>query len=286
MKRMALVLSGLVLVATGATLVGAPIAAATCEGGGGLATTANAFSPPDPPENLMVAPGDQSVVLFWEAPEFTGGGVDFYRVYVDGTRRLRTTQTQARVKDLVNGQEYSFYVTATNDCGESEPSNTVMATPSTGQSAEIIRGSNLSMSTGGKNATAADPFVGKQTFPAGTTGVGTLREEADEGFCGGSCLAGQVLVNSLENGSLGGPSYTITLLYNRTVLPSTDSAARGESTPPGFTVYYDGTKGQTPVQLAKCSEAPIPCVAKLVRDDGDLIVKVRTDDIDPRLGTR
>jgi hypothetical protein len=286
MKRMALVLSSAVLMATATTLVGAPIASASCDGGGDLATTATAYDAPGPPQNLMVAAGNQSVVLFWDPPAFTGGGVDFYRVYVDGTRRLRTTQTQARVNNLVNGQTYSFYVTANNDCGESAPSDPVTATPSTGQSAEIIRGSNLSMSTGGKNATAADPFVGSQTFPAGTTGIGTLKEEADGGFCNGSCLAGRVLVNSLENGTLGGPSYTITLLYNRTVLQSSDSAARGESTPPGFTVYYDGTKGQTPIQLENCSVAPIPCVAKLVRNDGDLIVKVRTDDIDPRLGTR
>ena len=60
----------------------------------------------------------------------------------------------------------------------------VTATPSKGQGAELIGGSNLSMSTGG-DATAADPFVGKQTFPAGTTGFGTLDEEPDGGFCGG-----------------------------------------------------------------------------------------------------
>ena len=176
-------------------------------------------------------------------------------------------------------------MTASNDCGESGPSNTVTATPSKGQGAELIGGSNLSMSTGG-DATAADPFVGKQTFPAGTTGFGTLDEEPDNGFCGAPCLAGEVLVNSLQNGSLGGPFYTVRLIYDQTALQASGLSALAASVPTSFTVYYDATKGESPIQLPKCSVAPAPCVQKITRDDGDLIVPVRTADLDPRLGTR
>jgi Fibronectin type III domain len=289
MKRIALVAAMGMLALSASMLVAAPIASASCNSEGGanfLPTTAAAFDIPSEPQNLMVAPGNQSVVLFWEAPANEGGGVDFYRVYVDGVRRLKTTQTQIRVNNLANGHEYSFWVTAVNDCGESDPSNTVTATPSTGQDARLIGGTQLSMSTG-QDPTASDPFVAAQTFPPGTTGIGTLDEEPDMGFCLDSCLANRVLVNSLQNGSLGGAFYTITLKYDKTVLTSTDSAVRGGTSTTGFTVYYNATKGETATeQLAKCSVAPVPCVARMAREDGDLFVKVRTDDIDPRLGTR
>jgi hypothetical protein len=265
--------------------VGAPIASASCTGGDFQLASASAFSSPDAPQNLTAFPGNRDVVLFWDAPESDGGGIDFYTVYVDSVSRFNTADTQAQVNKLANGRTYSFYVTASNDCGESGPSNTVVATPSKGQGAELIGGSNLSMSTGG-DATAADPFVGKQTFPAGTTGFGTLDEEPDNGFCAGPCLAGKVLVNSLQNGSLGGPSYSVRLVYDQTALQVATSSTLAASVPTSFTVYYDATKGETPIQLPRCSVAPAPCVQKITRDDGDLIVPVRTADLDPRLGTR
>lgn len=285
MKRMMLATSVLALVLSASIFVGAPIASASC-GGDLQQMTAAAFSIPDPPQNLTVVPGNRDVVLFWDAPEFDGGGIDFYSVYVKGVPRLSTSDTQAQVNKLTNGRTYSFYVTASNDCGESAPSNTVTATPSKGQDAELIGGSNLSMSTG-QDATAGDPFVGRQTFPAGTTGLGTLDEEPDNGFCGGPCLAGEVLVNSLQNGSLGGPFYTVKLIYDKTALDVTNSSTLAASEPTSFTVYYNATKGESPIQLPKCSVAPVPCVLKITRDDdGDLIVPVRTADLDPRLGTR
>lgn len=284
MKRMMLAVSVLALVVSASFYVDAPIASASC-GGDLQQMTAAAFSTPDPPQNLTVVPGNRDVVLFWDAPDFDGGGIDFYSVYVNSVPRLSTSDTQAQVNRLTNGQQYSFYVTASNDCGESVPSNTVMATPSIGQGAELIGGSNLSMSTGG-NATAADPFMGKQTFPAGTTGFGTLDEEPDNGFCGGSCLADKVLVNALENGTLGGPFYIVKLIYDRTVLRASASSVVAASVPTSFDVYYDATKGESPIQLPRCRVAPVPCVAAITRDDGDLIVPVHTDDLDPRLGTR
>lgn len=285
MRRIALLVPLSLL--TSIFAAGAPMAAAGgCGGGEGSRPLGEggAFSAPGPPENLTVATGNRNVVLFWDPPEFDGGGVDFYRVYMDGVRARRTTQTQTQLNKLNNGQTYTFTVTASNVCGESSPSNEVSATPSTGQDAELIGGGNLSMSTG-NGATAADPFVGKQTFPAGTTGVGTLDEEPDNGFCSGPCLANHVLVNALENGSLGGPFYTVRLFYDKTVVEDTPApdAASGAAT--GFVVWYDATKGESPVQLSSCSSSPPPCVARVSRDDGDLAVLVRTSDVDPRMGT-
>ena len=285
MKRTTILVSS-ILVVTVLNVGGAQVASASCDGGDRLtATTASAYTTPSPPANLMVAPGNQSVVLFWDPPDFDGGGIDFYRVYVDGTSTLQTTQLHKTVKNLTNGQEYSFYVTANNDCGESPPSQTVTATPSAGQSAKVIGGNRLGMKTGSK-ATADDPFVTSQSFPPGTTGIGTLQEDPDNGFCNGPCLAGQVLVNSLQDGSLGGPSYTIRLAYDRTVVQTTSSGGASASLTSEFTVYYDATKGETPTQLEGCSVAPTPCVVRFAFDEGDLHVQVRTSDLDPRLGTR
>jgi fibronectin type III domain protein len=285
MRRIALLVSLSLLMSIFAA--GARMAAAGgCGGGEGSLSRGEGgpFSAPGPPQDLMVAAGNRNVVLFWDPPEFDGGGVDFYRVYVDGVRTKRTTQTQTQLNKLNNGQSYAFTVTANNVCGESSPSNEVSATPNRGQDAELIGGGNLSMSTG-NGATSTDPFVGKQTFPAGTTGVGRLDEEPDNGFCNGPCLANQVLVNALENGSLGGPFYTVKLMYDRTVfeVARSDGAAGGGT---GFVVWYDATKGESPVQLSSCSSSSVPCVAKMSRDDGDLAVSVRTSDLDPRMGTR
>lgn len=284
MRRMA-VLIPMSFVVSMIFVAAAPVASAGgCGGGERPMGEGGAFSAPGPPENLTVAAGNRNVVLFWDPPDFDGGGVDFYRVYVDGVRTRRTTQTQTQVNKLNNGQSYAFTVTASNVCGESSPSNEVWATPDRGQDAELIGGGNLSMSTG-NGVTSTDPFVGKQTFPAGTTGVGTLEEEPDNAFCNGPCLANQVLVNALENGSLGGPFYTVKLIYDKTVVEvAPPDRAAGAVT--GFVVWYDATKGESPVQLSSCSSSSVPCVAKMTRDDGDLTVLVRTSDLDPRLGTK
>jgi Fibronectin type III domain len=284
MRRISLVLP---LFFLASFFFGTQPASASCTGGGGAATRAETVSasfPPGPPANLEALAGNGRVVLLWDPPDNDGGGVDFYSVYVDGVRRLKTTQTQAQVNGLTNGQTYTFGVTATNDCGESSPA-TAQATPNKGHDAELIGGANLTMRTGTK-PTASDPFVGMQTFPAGTTGVGTLDEEPDNGFCAGPCLANEVLVNSLRDGHLGGPFYTVKLLYDKTALQVGGGGALAASAVTGFTVYYDAEKGQTPVQLSSCSSSDVPCVVKMTKDDGDLIVQVRTADLDPRLGTR
>ena len=284
MRRMAVLIPMSLLASI--LVAGAPVASAGgCGGGERPMGEGGAFSIPGPPENLAVAAGNRNVVLFWDPPEFDGGGVDFYSVYVNGVRKRQTTQTQTLVNRLNNGQSYAFTVTASNACGESSPSNEVTATPNAGQSVEFIRGSNLSMSTG-NGATSSDPFVGKQTFPAGTTGIGTLDEEPDNGFCGGSCLANQVLVNALERGSLGGSFYKVKLIYDKTVVAETPPPDRAASSVTDFTVWYNATKGEAGYQLSKCSSSSPPCVAKLARDDGDLEVLVRTSDLDPRMGTK
>ncbi|PAF30775.1 fibronectin type III domain-containing protein [Paenibacillus sp. 7516] len=57
-------------------------------------------------------------------------GADSYKVYQDGMLIQTTDSTSLRVSGLTNELSYNFYVVATNDVGDSEPSNTVMVTPS------------------------------------------------------------------------------------------------------------------------------------------------------------
>ena len=82
MKRMMLAVSVLALVLSVSFFVERLSRSASC-GGDLQQMTAAAFSTPDPPQNLTVVPGNRDVVLFWDAPDFDGGGIDFYSVYVN-----------------------------------------------------------------------------------------------------------------------------------------------------------------------------------------------------------
>jgi fibronectin type 3 domain-containing protein len=88
----------------------------------------------NPPQNLKATPGNQSVLLAW-GPTNSASEAEYtvhqktalekeYRsiVMISGMRY--------EVKNLKNGQSYSFYITASlNQVAESAPSNTVTAAP-------------------------------------------------------------------------------------------------------------------------------------------------------------
>lgn len=104
--------------------------------------------PPAAPQNILIATGNGSVALQWDAP----AGAETYRVY-----RLRGSQPvegdiasapglegsnnaalpNFTVDGLDNGVEYSFVVTAINQSGESAPSAIVTATPGPFRSVSI-----------------------------------------------------------------------------------------------------------------------------------------------------
>lgn len=84
---------------------------------------------------LLKAPNSPRIL----GTAFTGGAsitwapvpsAESYKVYQDGTLILTTDTTGVKLKDLENERPYSYYVIATNEVGDSEPSNTLTITPS------------------------------------------------------------------------------------------------------------------------------------------------------------
>ena len=81
------------------------------------------------PQNLTAVSGNASVSLSWQAPNRNLSG---YKVYRNGTAITEViTNLNFTDTELVNGTEYTYYVTAiySSPDGESDPSNTVTATP-------------------------------------------------------------------------------------------------------------------------------------------------------------
>ena len=87
---------------------------------------------PTPPQNLVADAGDGYVNLSWNASVDDGGSaVIEYRIYRNGTLIATVPATQLWYNDtsVVNGVNYTYYVTAVNSVGESKPSNEINATP-------------------------------------------------------------------------------------------------------------------------------------------------------------
>ncbi|MCL2065500.1 MAG: leucine-rich repeat protein [Candidatus Cloacimonetes bacterium] len=87
----------------------------------------------NPPQNLTATAGSSIVNLSWQAPATgSSGTLSGYRVYRNGNP-ISGTISGLTYQDtgLTNGVTYSYYVRAiyTNPDGESEPSNTITATP-------------------------------------------------------------------------------------------------------------------------------------------------------------
>jgi Fibronectin type III domain len=90
---------------------------------------------PYPPNQLTAVPGDRQVTLSWTAPGISGGRpIDYYIVYQDGTALPdHPTGPSTVITGLVNGQTYSFKVSAHNLAGSGAWSETVTAAPSAAQ---------------------------------------------------------------------------------------------------------------------------------------------------------
>ncbi len=87
---------------------------------------------PSNPQNLTVKSGERYVNLTWEKPLSNGGSdITEYRIYRNGTLIANISGEHLWYNDtnVVNGQTYTYYVTAVNAAGESPKSNEVEATP-------------------------------------------------------------------------------------------------------------------------------------------------------------
>ncbi|MNC57235.1 Exochitinase 1 precursor [compost metagenome] len=66
-----------------------------------------------------------------------------YIIYMDGEQLFKTANTSAKVTNLVNGADYDFAVSASNDIGESDLSNTVTVTPTDSSPVDVTLGYSL-----------------------------------------------------------------------------------------------------------------------------------------------
>ncbi|NLK50467.1 MAG: fibronectin type III domain-containing protein, partial [Candidatus Cloacimonetes bacterium] len=151
------------------------------------------------PTNLQAVSGNNTVALSWmeaEGREAAGGlesagraqrVISSYRVYRDGIVLDTVTGTNYTDDAVVNGITYTYYVTTvyTNPAGESGPSNSVEATPSSQY--YVIIGTGTQVTEGRQNAplnicnnsthgqliyTAAEMNAAGVTGPALITGLG------------------------------------------------------------------------------------------------------------------
>ncbi|MEP7059792.1 MAG: fibronectin type III domain-containing protein [Actinomycetota bacterium] len=285
-------------------------------------TSSCTASAPGAPVNVHAFPGNASAAVSWDAPDGdggapiesytvniydeSGGGGGFAPIHADS---VQTPDTSVQITGLNNGDTYHFTVQATNCAGtsnESDPSESV--TPTADSSAQPIDDNNLTQKTGDTaTPTASDTTIGVQTFPPGTTGIGTLEELDPNGgglaahgaaplsqFCsGGTPCIGNILEARLHNGSLGTPAggglpfYTIKLYLDKTLVKHLGTNVR---------VWYDGnladdgdTSDPTPPSLLVACSRPFTggaCYLKISRvRTYDLKIVVKTQDIDPRLST-
>lgn len=94
---------------------------------------------PSAPKNLLGDPDDGAVTLSWQLPDVFGSGdLQSYAVEQSsdgGNNWVRVAENvkslQTVIKQLNNGQRYSFRVKALNGFGVSKPSNSVTLVPST-----------------------------------------------------------------------------------------------------------------------------------------------------------
>ena len=101
------------------------VAAQTAAGVGAWAMTNEVLLPallPGPPRSVSAVAGDGAVTVSWAAPESDGGSpITGYTVTSSEGDTCTTSELQCDVEDLVNGVPYTFTVVATNEVGDSEP---------------------------------------------------------------------------------------------------------------------------------------------------------------------
>jgi len=104
----------------------------------GEATVTIEWSPPSAtipgaPASIAADPGDGEAVITWTAPTDDGGSVITSYTVTSSPGDIDCTWTSGplscTVTGLTNGTEYTFFVTATNAFGTSDPSSTESGTP-------------------------------------------------------------------------------------------------------------------------------------------------------------
>ena len=106
------------------------------EQGESARTTSNEITPtgvPDRPGGPSVTPGDGELTMTWDAPNNNGSPITGYTVYATAATGSRTCTTSGArtctISGLVNDQNYTVMVVATNANGNSQASPGVNGTP-------------------------------------------------------------------------------------------------------------------------------------------------------------
>ena len=207
-----------------------------------------AFAVPDAPTNLTATAGDQQVDLSWTAPASDGGTMitDYeYEQNGSGTwTSTGVTTTSYTVRNLTNGQSYTFKVRAVNSVGESTASAASSSvTPATVPGAPT-----------GLSATAGNQQVALSWTAPTSNGGATITdyEYSQNGSATWTSTGGTATsytVQSLTNGQ----SYSFRVRAVNRVGESTASAASSSVTPatvPGAPTGLSATVGDQQVELS------------------------------------
>ena len=169
------------------------------DAGAAATVTMTPAQPPSVPRTLRAVPGNGEVTLSWDVPESDGGAALIgyeYRVGGSGEWTGKDLNPRVTVKNLTNGDSYTFEVRAVNTQGAGEAA-TVTATPSATPSAPRA----LRAETGDGEVTLA------WDVPLSSGGFALTRYEYrvdGNGEWTGTELNRQVKVTDLANGT----SYT------------------------------------------------------------------------------
>ncbi len=273
----------------------------TANNSGNASPNISIFTVPAAPTNPDARPGNTNAFYLWKQSLTSNGGssIDVFRVTVTGTGApasipdvsvsdsCGTSGNQqifcTGVSPLTNGNTYTFVVKAHNVVGFSDPTTGVTAKPSIDAAAKQINAGNLTEQTGNTaNPTTTDKQIEVQTFPTGTTGVGTIIEGTGGTgtFCSGSCTLGSIVRTKLLDPNLPN-TYTITLLYDKTLVGGTGVK---------YSFFYapsDSAPTGTVLPTCNAKITNLPCVVTKLGSAGanpSLKVIIYTKDPDPTIG--
>ncbi len=195
--------------------------------------------PLSPPQNLAATSTHASVTLTWDAP----GGVtpNNYKVYKNSSYLTTTASLTYNDLAVTDGVTYSYYVVASYDDGDSEPSNTVNATPNTYPPTNLTAvGSDTVVFLNWSAAEGRGDESEKLSEEKNISGYRIYRDGSSLTTLTGTSYADHNVVNGTTY------SYWVTTLYSN---PSGESAASNtaEATPlaMSYAVIGSGT-GTTP----------------------------------------
>jgi hypothetical protein len=212
------------------------VTATNAVGTSAASAASNAVVPstfPDAPTNLQAAGDDGEVDLSWDAPTDDGGSpiTDYdieykatssgsWLAFADGT----STAITATVTGLTNGISYDFRVSAANVNGDSVPSGTATATPTSGITAPDAP--TIGVATAGDGEATVTFSV-----PAddGGSAITSYTVTSSPGSIAASGSSSPITVMGLTNNT----SYTFTVRATNSVGTSVSSSASNAVTPTG-----------------------------------------------------